>query len=74
MQLKNLHIKSFKISRKFGHGTFLRNGGRSIDLTPLVPLALPLLSESEVNFEDKKNYSNEVLKLLNWEPRVRPNP
>ncbi len=42
--------------------------GASGDLAPLAHLSLPLIGKGEVHYLGKVYSSNEVLKLLNWQP------
>jgi len=42
--------------------------GASGDLAPLAHLALPLIGEGWVNYQNKKQKTTDVLKQLNWQP------
>lgn len=42
--------------------------GASGDLAPLAHLALPLIGEGEVHYQNKKQSAKSVLKKLNWKP------
>lgn len=42
--------------------------GASGDLAPLSHLCLPLIGLGEVNYENKKYASEEILKMFNWQP------
>lgn len=42
--------------------------GASGDLAPLAHLALPLIGEGDVYFEDKEISGDEILKIMGWQP------